>query len=202
MPIHAVILDLGNVLVLHDNARLFRAFAAKAHLTPEETARRLEHLWLPMNRGELDGEGIRRGFERALGVPFDAPTFFELWNCHFTVHAAVLPWVEQLFGRVRVVLLSNTNALHAQYCLAQLPILKRFDARVLSNEVHLVKPEPGIYREALRRAGSSATEAVFFDDVPEYVAGARAVGLSARVFTTAEAFAQDLRELGILPANP
>ena len=40
-------------------------------------------------------------------------------------------------------------------------------------------------------------EAAFFDDLPEYVEAASALGLHGRLFTTAEAFDAQLEALGL-----
>jgi FMN phosphatase YigB (HAD superfamily) len=198
MALDAVLLDLGNVLVLHDNALLMRRFAARAGMEGEQLASRLPpDFWDRINRGHLDEDGIRAAFERAAGVALTPDEFFELWNCHFTLHEAVFPWVEGLLGRVRVVLLSNTNAAHVRWVRQKLPLLERFDGLVLSHEVHLAKPEPAIYLEALRLARAEPSRAAFFDDVAEYVAAAERQGIHGRVFTTAQNFAAQLAELGL-----
>jgi putative hydrolase of the HAD superfamily len=196
--VKAVLLDLGNVLVFHDNARLFAALGARAGLSGAEVARRLGGAgWTAANRGLLDAEGIRRDVCSALGVDVPMAEFAPLWSSHFTVHDAVLPRVEGLLGRARLALVSNTNALHVAWLRPRLPLLERFDAQVMSCEVGFVKPEPDIYRLALERVGCTADEAAFFDDLPEFVEAANALGLKGRLFTTAAAFDGQLRALGL-----
>ena len=197
-PVKALLLDLGNVLVFHDNALLFARLAARAGLPPEEAGRRLTGAgWTAANRGLLDAEGIRRDVCGALGVDLPMEEFAPLWSSHFTVHDAVLPRVEGLAGRVKRVLVSNTNALHVAYVKPLLPLLQRFDALVLSCEVGAVKPEPSIYRLALEQAGCAPEEAAFFDDLPEFVDAARALGLRGFVFTDAPTFDSQLKSLGL-----
>lgn len=197
-PLRAVILDLGNVLVFHDNGLLFRKLGARAGLSPSEAeSRLLATSWTPANRGLLGAESLRREICGALGVDLPMDEFTALWNCHFTVHEAVLPRVEGLVGRVKLVLLSNTNVLHAAYLRPQLPVLERFDSLVLSCEVGHVKPEPAIYKEALARAGCAPEEAAFFDDVNEYVQAANALGIRGHLFTTAQSFDAQLKALGL-----
>ncbi|WNG14232.1 HAD family hydrolase [Cystobacter fuscus] len=196
--LHAVILDLGNVLAFHDNALLFRRLGERAGLSAQDAERRLSGAgWTAANRGQLDAEGIRSDVCGALGVELPMDEFNALWNCHFTIHEEVLPRVEGLVGRVKLVLLSNTNVLHVEWLRPRLPILERFNHLVLSCEVGLVKPEPAIYQEALRHAGCAPEEAAFFDDVPAYVEAANAVGIQGCVFTTAAAFDAQLRALGL-----
>ncbi|MBJ6761538.1 HAD family phosphatase [Myxococcaceae bacterium JPH2] len=196
--VRAVLLDLGNVLVFHDNARLFAALGARAGLSAEEVERRLSGTgWTAANRGELDAEGIRRDVCGALGMDLPMDEFAPLWSCHFTVNASVLPRVEGLEGRVKRILVSNTNALHIAHVRPLLPVLSRFDSLVLSCEVGFVKPEPDIFRIALERAGCAPREAVFFDDLPEFVVAAEAFGLRGRLFTDAATFDSQLRVLGV-----
>ena len=197
-PPRAVLLDLGNVLAFHDNALLFRRLGERAGLDQAETERRLSGAgWTAANRGALNAEGIRQDVCGALGVRIPAEEFDALWSCHFTVHQEVLPRVEGLVGRVRLVLLSNTNVLHVAWLKPRLPILERFDHLVLSCEVGHVKPEPAIYQEALRHAGCAPGEAAFFDDIAAYAEAASALGLQGRVFTTAAAFDQQLQAFGL-----
>ena len=198
-PPRAVLLDLGNVLAFHDNALLFRTFAQEAGLEAGEVERRLLHapLWTQANRGLLDAEAIRSAVCGALGLTLPPRQFQKLWSCHFTVHDAVLPLVEGLVGRVKLGLVSNTNWAHVAWLKPHLPVLERFDAVLYSCAEGLVKPEPALYLRALERVGCAPGEAAFFDDLPEYVEAARALGLRARLFTTADAFAADLRALGL-----
>ncbi|MBZ4415487.1 HAD family phosphatase [Myxococcus sp. RHSTA-1-4] len=196
--VKAVLLDLGNVLVFHDNARLFTRLGARAGLTGPEVAQRLTGAgWTDANRGLLDAEGIRQDVCRALGVELPMAEFAPLWSSHFTLHDAVLPRVEGLVGRVKLGLVSNTNALHAAYLRPRLPVLQRFDAVVMSCEVGHVKPEPDIFRLALERVGCAPGEAAFFDDLQEFVDTASALGLRGHLFTTADAFDAQLKELGL-----
>ena len=123
--------------------------------------------------------------------------FAPLWSSHFTLHAAVLPRVESLVGRVKLGLVSNTNALHVAYVRPLLPLLQRFDSVVMSCEVGHVKPEADIFRLALEGVGCAPGEAAFFDDLQEFVDAADALGLRGRLFTTADAFDAQLKGLGL-----
>lgn len=202
MPkVDAVILDLGNVLVFHDNAYLFRRFADVAGLRGEGelavSSRVPENLWDRINRGALVGDEIRDALCGPLGLQLTSEYFFALWNCHFRVHDEVLPIVESLVGRVKLALLSNTNDLHAKFLLPQLPVLERFDTLVLSNEVRLAKPDAAIFDTALKRLGVRADRAAFFDDIQQYVDAASKLAIHGRLFTTAENFRAQLGELGL-----
>jgi putative hydrolase of the HAD superfamily len=198
MATDALILDLGNVFAFHDNARLFREMAKTFGTTPEAMSARLDAgLWDAVNRGTLSGDALRRELVSRLGAEVSPEAWFALWNCHFTIHDAMVRAVEPLVGRVKLVLLSNTHDQHVAYLRPRLPILERFDALVLSYEVHAIKPEKEIYALAVERAGVPASRACFFDDVQRYVDAAAQVGLPARLYTDAPTFLGHLKELGL-----
>ncbi len=74
----------------------------------------------------------------------------------------------------------------------------RFRDIVVSGEEKMMKPDPAIYRLALKRFGLSANETVFVDDVPANVAGAASVGMRAIHFTGEPALRRGLSALGLL----
>lgn len=194
--IDALILDLGNVLAFHDNEKLFDEMARTFGTTREGMRARLDGgLWDRVNRGQLPGDSLRQELVARLGREVSPEAWFDVWNCHFTLHEAMVREVERLVGRIRLVLLSNTHDQHIAFLRPRMPVLERFDALVLSYEEGHVKPEPAIYRRALELAQVSPTRAAFFDDVARYAEAATALGLHGRVFTTAPAFREQLRQL-------
>ena len=64
----------------------------------------------------------------------------------------------------------------------QLPWLEDFDFHILSHEVGAVKPQAPIYAAAERAARCRPGEILYFDDVPEFIAGAAARGWRAEQF--------------------
>jgi putative hydrolase of the HAD superfamily len=198
--IQAVFLDLGNVLAFHDDPVLFQHMSAWGGADPEEIRQRMLTLWDPINRGTLAGDDLRHAVCRAAGseTPMADKPFFAMWNCHFRIHHEVLPMVESLFGRVKVFLLSNTNEMHWRFVHPLIPQFERFDGLVLSCELGLAKPDAGIFKIALTRAGVRAQEAAYFDDIQRFVDAAAALGIQARQFTDAPTFRTQLAELGLV----
>ncbi|MHB8094616.1 MAG: HAD-IA family hydrolase, partial [Candidatus Aminicenantales bacterium] len=72
-----------------------------------------------------------------------------------------------------------------------------FDDYILSFELGIAKPEPGIYREALRRAGCRAGECVFIDDIPENVEAAVKLGIAGIVYRPETDLEAELLKLGL-----
>ncbi|HEY4046819.1 MAG TPA: HAD family phosphatase, partial [Acidobacteriaceae bacterium] len=74
--------------------------------------------------------------------------------------------------------------------------LDQFDTHVWSYEVGMVKPDPAIYAEAVRRLRIQPAEALFIDNLEINVAGARDAGLRSVVFRDVDQLSQELREQG------
>ena len=105
-----------------------------------------------------------------------------------------LPTVAALRERgIRTALVSNCS--HAtRPIVEQLGLPALFDAVVLSFEIGVRKPEPGIYETALRAIQADPAQAIFVDDQTAYCDGARALGIDTRLIvrngaTPAEGFA-------------
>jgi epoxide hydrolase-like predicted phosphatase len=70
-----------------------------------------------------------------------------------------------------------------------------FDAMTISAEVRVAKPDPAIFRIALEKLEVAPAEAVFLDDFPANVTGARALGMHAIHFTHAEKALAELNQI-------
>jgi glucose-1-phosphatase len=200
----AVLLDLGNVVVFHDNDQLSRELAAACGLAPDEVPMRLRDSGAEARFNQTDGppELVYEAVAPALGFPGSYSQFAAIWNGIFTPNPAVVPAVAILLAQTRVAILSNTNALHMHHLRQTLPLLGRFEAVFTSYELGLAKPDPAIYRAAVARLGLSVADVAFFDDSPGHVAGAAAAGLRAFVYTDVARFVSDLRSLGFTMPEP
>ena len=76
----------------------------------------------------------------------------------------------------RIAIVSNCD--HATGpLLDNLGLSEDVDATVLSFAVRSIKPDPAIFEHALARLGVSGDDAIFIDDQPRFLDGARAVGI-------------------------
>jgi HAD superfamily hydrolase (TIGR01509 family) len=88
-----------------------------------------------------------------------------------------LPVVHELRQRgVKTALVSNCSH-STRGIVDRLGLVDAFDEVILSFEVGLAKPDPAIYREALRRVDVEPNRAVFVDDQQKYCDGAASIGI-------------------------
>lgn len=198
--------DLGNVLLTFCHERRRQQMGTVAGVSPEAIKQALFHaeagqaaLWR-FERGDLDDAAIYEHFCRETGARPDPTALWEAGCDIFGVIAESVALVERLArAGNRLGLLSNTNPRDWEFMSrGQYPFLaQHFQHAVLSFEVGAMKPEAAIYAAAVERAGMPAGEVFFVDDMPENVAGARAAGLDAVLFTSAEDLKQELRQRGV-----
>ena len=110
----------------------------------------------------------------------------DFWS-HFD--ARVLSWAQDLRrAGLRTGILSNLPRTLGQKLRADAGFLNHFDQVTFSYELGVIKPEPEIYRHAIHGLGVEPAEALFLDDRPDNVEGARAAGIYAEIFTSWEEF--------------
>jgi putative hydrolase of the HAD superfamily len=124
--------------------------------------------------------------------------FCEIWSSIFLPETLIPEaMLREIARNYRMVLLSNTNAIHFAMVREKYPLLRHFHSFVLSYEVGAMKPLPLIYKRAIEEAGCRAEECFFTDDIPEYVAAARAQGIDAVQFESAAQVEAELGKRGV-----
>ena len=117
---------------------------------------------------------------RQLDISLGFEEFCAAWDR--TLHPETI-LKESLFAhlaaRCKLAVLSNTDPLHSALLDAEFSFLRHFPARIYSCRVGASKPSPAIYQAALDAVGVAAADALYIDDIPEYVEAARAMGLDA-----------------------
>ncbi|MBI4460885.1 MAG: HAD family phosphatase [Acidobacteria bacterium] len=198
--IQAVIFDLGNVLVPFDFSRCHGPLSTLCRYPPQEVPQRLRSAGLieSFESGQISPQQFLQEVSQVLGMTVSEGQFWDMWNSIFSPETLIPEeMLENLRRRQRLLLLSNTNAVHFAMLRRHYPLLSRFDDFILSYEVGSVKPSPAIYREAVARAGCRAQECFYVDDIPAYVQAARQEGLDAVQFVSLEELQKELQARGV-----
>ena len=201
MPPAFVYLDLGNVIATFDRERAFRAMAVAcgADVTAVRDAV-LGGLQADLEAGRIDWSGFHAEFCRLTDTRSDPAALATAAADMFELNVEILPVVAKLErARVPLGILSNTCDVHWRHLVDRgwgiLP--GGFGRIVLSHEERAAKPDPAIFALAAARAGVAPERIFFTDDLPEHVAGARAAGWDAELYTTATALADQLARRGL-----
>jgi epoxide hydrolase-like predicted phosphatase len=197
MPLHAILWDLGGVLLRTEDRSPRQQAAARLGLTYDQ----LEDLVFNgdygtrAQLGEITPDELWRHVLEALKLAAGDRSWLE--KAFFggdRMDEGLVDYVRSLRPRYKTGLISNAwNDLRA--LLRRWNIADAFDAVLVSGEVHTMKPDPHIYLLALERLGVQASEAVFIDDNPKNVEGARAVGMAGIRFIHRKQVLDELESL-------
>jgi epoxide hydrolase-like predicted phosphatase len=198
--IRLIVSDFGGVICTFDYRIFCERLARRIGGTAEQVhaAAFGEHLQEDFECGRLSGRAYHRLVMARLGAEITYEEFFPIYGDIFTEVPATGELLRRLKRRYPLYLLSDTNEIHFGYVRGAVEVLRLFDAFVVSYEVGVLKPDPRIYQEVLRRAELPAEACVFVDDRPGNVEGAARLGIHAVQFTSADQVAADLTRLGVV----
>jgi putative hydrolase of the HAD superfamily len=201
--LRAVLFDLGNVVTFFDHDRACRALATLGRdgLGADDVRERVfaSGLELDFDCGRIDTAAFVARLKDVCGISAPDEDVARAWADIFTPNEPV--W--QLVPRLRragltLVLASNTNALHFDWLRRHYAApLSSMHAFALSYELGVVKPDAAFFEAGLRIASATPAETLFVDDKPAYVEAARALGLSAEVYTPAVDLSAIVEDLGV-----
>ena len=179
-------------------SRGFLAYQEEAGISLEELGLAMarageaygEHPLFALERGEIAEAEFARRLEEQLDGRFDLGRLRELHFERLEPNETMIRYVAQLRARgLRTALLTNNVREWEPLWRGKLPQLDRiFELVVDSAFVGLRKPDPEIYELTLERLGGDlrAGECLFVDDLEVNCETARALGMTAVRFETAE----------------
>jgi putative hydrolase of the HAD superfamily len=199
-PVRAVFFDIGNVLLRFSSRRVLARVAYAVRCHPLKLAK---YLWQSdigerIELGEVGGEKLYALFQSELGYKGTYAQFRLLWCDHFSLDRGSYAIFKRTVKNVPTYLLSNTNALHIDFIRERYEFPGQVRGSILSHELGLRKPDPAIYRAALKLSGTKAEETVFVDDLKPNVESAKKLGFQAIRFRGAEDLRRRFDALGIL----
>jgi putative hydrolase of the HAD superfamily len=192
--------DLGKVLLDFSFERACRQIGEAAGISPEQVKNAFgTGMQVDYEIGKLDSRGFYEQFCRATDTCSDYDAFYRGFNEIFRPITSMLPVVASLYqSGYRLGILSNTCEEHWNYCLPRYTMLRDFfSVHALSYEIGAMKPSAAIFCRAAEMAGCRPEEIFYTDDIAGHVAGARAAGLDAVVYTSTAELVNELRARGV-----
>lgn len=179
-----LILDIGGVLIDHDNALLAQRLTALLGPQCREQTLLSAFNACGVGAGRMPAERVYLDLCARLGAPADARRFLDVWSSHFSAKPEMLAFLAERGAREKIVLCSNTNAAHWEFLETHFALSSHVAHAVLSHECGYEKPDAGIYLLAVEAHGARPQDCLFVDDRAEFVEAARALGLRGHVFGT------------------
>lgn len=184
-----ILLDLGGVLIDVDYHATARAFRDLGHPDFERlySKAQQDHLFDGFETGALTPGQFRDRIRQVLDPTLTDALIDANWNAMLgSVPDERIHLVQQLKERYRVLLLSNTNAIHVPAFEAIIArengitdFKQLFHGAYYSCEIGLRKPEASSFLHVLEKHNADPTRTLFIDDSIQHIHGARKAGLHA-----------------------
>jgi glucose-1-phosphatase len=201
--IKACLFDIGNVLVSFDYARTFPGLAPKMSRSLEEIKLHFSEVIEELETGRLSSDAFVATAMEFIGSGVSREEFLKAFTEIFEPIEPVWEVVEIVRETVPVHLFSNTSELHERHLFETFPRFSRFHGGFYSWRLGLMKPDAGIYENALRTLGLAAKEVAYVDDLPANIATARRLGFRSHQYdrNRHEDLVRFLEECGLLSRN-
>lgn len=202
-PIELLVFDMGHVFVDFDWPTVCRGFCERAAITDEQFKPILKHIGsLGYENGHISTSKLLQAINEQMALhsqesPLSETEFHHLWNATFEENADMAALLQRLKKSHRIFLLSNTNESHWNFLTGKYDVGRHFEELVLSFEVGHSKPHPEIYREVLKRAGVSARNALFIDDLEPNIKAGAELGMNVIHFRDQRDLQEQLKKFGI-----
>jgi epoxide hydrolase-like predicted phosphatase len=197
MSIRAVFFDLGGVIVRTEYQAPRELLAERLNMTYEDLGRLVfeSDTGRKASVGAITTDEHWAAVTRRLGRPAsEAARIRAEFFAGDVVDRDLVEFIRSLKPGYKTGVISNAWLDMRNY-LIENKFDDAFDALVLSAEVRVLKPEPKIYQIALERLEVEPDEALFVDDMPLNVYGARALGMQGFQFKSQDQTLKKLKEL-------
>ena len=198
----AIIFDIGRVLVRIDLARAQKALSNGSPLSAQELWSAIEKdpRWKDWQEGRVSARDWHLNLCQRFSISLGYEDFVNAWNSALDpepIHSDTL--FASLSKRYRLGLLSNTDPIHVAYLEKTYSFFAYFPGpvRIYSCSVGASKPDPLIFRAALKACKVNANQAVYIDDIPSFAEAACALGMHGLRYSTPEQLHTDLERLGL-----
>lgn len=201
MPVKAVLFDVGNVMITWHPENLFR----KVITDPAKRAFFLETV-VPMDWHVRHDAGISFADNRK-SVIENFPEFSDdilAFDTRFSEMlgepvAETMAVIEELEAEgIPQYALTNMPAEKAQMVFDHIPAFSHMRDVVISGVEKMIKPDPDIYRLALKRMDLTASEVFFTDDSAANIDAADKLGFVTHLFDRPETLRPALVAAGLL----
>ncbi|MHA6759409.1 HAD family hydrolase [Streptacidiphilus sp. PAMC 29251] len=182
-----VLFDLFGVIALHQRPGALAEMAAWCHAPADAFTEAYWALRPPYDAGRQSAPQYWTAVLRRLSRPVDTDTIEQLrladidsWS---RVDDQMVAYALSLRDRVRVALLSNIPADHADAFSAAQPWLRDLDHVALSGKINVAKPDPTAFHHCVTAMHAAPADFLFIDDREENVRAAQAIGMTGHLFS-------------------
>jgi epoxide hydrolase-like predicted phosphatase len=197
MTIRAVFFDLGGVIVRTEYQAPRQQLAERLGLEYDDLSKIVfdSETGHQASTGAITSQQHWEAVMKRLKRPLEEMTSIRAdFFAGDIIDRDILNFLRSLRGTHKTGLISNAWSDLRDYLVRE-KMIDAFDHIIISAEIGVAKPEPGIFLVALERAGVKPDEAVFVDDFYVNIEGCEKVGIKGIHFKDAQTALQQLKQL-------
>ena len=203
--IDTIVFDMGGVLLDFGS----HLFADRLHLSEDDRILLEQNLmrtvdWVRLDRGTITEEEALAHACAKLPQRLHAAAEYIVyrWNEPIVPIPGTAEVVRELKKKgYTLYLLSNASRRQHDYW-PNIPGSECFSGKVISADLHLLKPEAAIYQALFRKFSLTPANCVFIDDFPPNIEAAENAGMQGIVFYNAQQLRHELQKRGVLCRVP
>lgn len=175
--------DIGKVLLDFNFETSLRKFLPATHPSPANALDQLLARKDEFEAGQISTEDYTRWALETLDSNVSAEVFHEAWCNIFTPNQPMWEMVRKLHSAGhRLILFSNTNAIHCPWIFDAFPQFSLFHGSILSYEVGAIKPQLEIYQHAIDKYSLVPENTLYIDDLPANIATGQQLGFQTHTY--------------------
>jgi HAD superfamily hydrolase (TIGR01509 family) len=175
--------DIGKVLLDFDFETSLRKFLPATHSDPAAALDKLLARKDEFEAGQVSVEDYTQWALETLDSDVSTEVFHEAWRSIFTPNQPMWEIVRKLnTAGHRLILFSNTNAIHCPWVFEAFPEFSLFHGSILSYEVGAIKPQLEIYQHAIDKYSLVPENTLYIDDLPANIATGQQLGFKTHTY--------------------
>lgn len=197
--IQAVFFDLGKVLADFNWKPAAEKIARNSEMNSGEVYALCTNSALAMQyeTGKIDTDHFFRRLKDELSFRGSPETLMEFWSDIFTPIHKNLDILDRVRAKYPVGLISNTNEAHVYWIQKKFGFLDRFPKPTYSFNVGCMKPQAGIFEEALRSLSVIAGDSLFIDDIEANTLASGRLGMKTIHLKEGMDLGEELKRYGL-----
>jgi len=163
--------DIGKVLLDFDFESSLSKLLPEDHADPAASMAKLLDKKDEFETGRISLGDYTSWAIKTLGTDATPDEFHSAWQNIFTPNLPMWDAARKLAAAGhRLILFSNTNAIHCPWVFEAYPEFSLFHGSILSYEVDSIKPHPEMYQHAIAKYALVPRNTLYIDDLPANIA--------------------------------
>ena len=193
--IKAIIFDLGNVIILHNNEKFFLKVLSKYKIFNRDLFQKVElESRLKMDYGEITSHEYIRNINKQTGSNIKEKDYYNIFfsKPQSKLNTNLIGLIKELRRKYKIFLLANNNKPMHEFIKSK-KLDKLFDKVLFSYQVGLKKPDPKFFERLLSGTKIKSEECVFVDDREDYMPRVKKLKMKTIVYKNFKQLLGDMK---------